>query len=48
MAKYKCGSCGFSFNSIAEPRRCPYCSKENVYIETDDKDLVKDVDNMLK
>lgn len=48
MANYKCGNCGFKFKSSLEPRRCPYCSKESVYVETDDSELVKDVSDILK
>lgn len=48
MAKYRCGNCGFKFSSSLEPKRCPYCSKESVYSETDDMELVKDVDDLLK
>lgn len=51
MAKFRCDYCGFSFSRQSEnpPLRCPNCARENsVYCEVDDKNLLKNVDDMIK
>jgi len=47
--KYKCDNCGYGFQSELEPRRCPYCSKENtVTLQMSDDEALTNIDDFLK
>lgn len=51
MAKFRCDYCGFGFSRESEnpPLKCPYCARENaVSSEVDDRDLLKNVDDIMK
>jgi len=29
MTRFNCNTCGYSTNSNRQPKKCPYCSREN-------------------
>ena len=41
MTNFVCGECGYRFQSEKEkPKKCPYCSKEDVEKEKSAEELV--------
>jgi len=45
VSKYRCGRCNYKFVNKAqvEPRRCPYCGKDDkLLIEEDVNSILKD------
>jgi len=41
--KYRCGKCNYRFLPKGDtvPRRCPYCSSENILVDA--RDLVREL-----
>ncbi len=46
--KYKCDSCGFTFETEKDPQGCPYCSKPTLTLIMGDDEMIQDIDSMLK
>ncbi|MDO8517222.1 MAG: rubredoxin [Nanoarchaeota archaeon] len=40
MAKYNCSTCGYSTTSGRQPKKCPYCSRENTMEEEENAEEI--------
>ncbi len=46
--KYYCTNCKFSFESEREPKTCPNCDKDTIYMTMHDEEMITDIDDLLK
>jgi len=46
--RYKCNNCKYSFKTELEPNVCPYCGKSTIYLDVEDEEMIKNVDDWLK